>query len=1619
MGGNLDRFDTSVIRNIDEVPEENNKFEILKTHQSSFIAEELIQPKASRHRRYSSWICSCDVSITKERIKRQLNRGKTTVEEHVCYPWLRRLFFHLSNYFPNLHTSRPSRRYRPHTSMSTALNFRPANKNVSVCTYKSHTSSYKENDGKKVGKHSSIQRVNSMTKMSMSAFSSSDITNNSYENNNNNNNVSNTGFKRRPLQRQKSNGFTEFTEPEMNFKDRLTYSSSSETSNLRLRQARLTTTQTKSSVLPAQNYRLYMDCPHSNRLQGANAFLSKSSLSINETTRSNIITPIVYGYSSTKIKSHQNLQTIKDEQYMNKSSGIHLTDNMIRPINRRAHMIRSANLIYDTFDELSNDYTMNDQHKSLLSNSTRIYNDSNTHKNINHCDLPDSGLFCTLNDLPYDQEPVKKHLESWLKEAVTRTIQGKTLIRRSHMSHVSSGEAQREPPETVTPQPHSFDGPISRYRDEFTTSYGQRSMEKPFSMSLNISTESPQIKPPYITRDSIDGYSPYYYESMFEKQPEIINHNITDRTDERVNLSLSDQDKSYQRNSINPMSDVNNKNLKFIQKSSFTYDNNFTAIKTSSIDNNNQIPNDYTNHALPLIQNNDRLQITHVSRERANSFKESDKIKEEYRYRYNHSNVDNNKAVVYSTDNINNNILSYYVNATSRNTGRLSSTIKTNQRHSFSERLKLSRSPNVRSLPEKYRLTHTLSDENRNEIISATMSTTNTSQSIRRLLNFKKSPQTSIDLNNTSQHANEELYRRGSKYSNILDPSLSMDCSASHQPHHGMYGERRYSRHLKPLDAWQSRQSHSMEIVYSTPTNQYSSSSPQKRSPLSKQAAIRKLPAIYSRSLQHSTCSFPVQWGGFLSGPTLSLTSAFDSSSLTPDSLNHKQFFRSSLDSHEPVQLTAGQKQQQRQHSQNQYKHKFFISQDHAHSATESPRNLISLTETINDSRNIKSLQQSRINLSPWPYNTQLVTRKVHSSELNPNAQYQQLLPDFVRNTTVLLKVRDNLPKTHSTSSSRRGSAISNNSVFILKEMKSKLNNDMLSSYDLISNSTTNYTDNTVLHPSSVQNCKTKQLEKLIPPDLIFSPASRRASMMDDDISSVQPSMLNITSDLEEFYLNHTENNNNISVISNNPIDKHHQDITDSQNHTKKIQYNNNQSDKLMSTNLVEPNCLNSLPHQHFTLKYNRHKSADTYIPPDGLNNLQNLYFDRNNASVKPNTRYLSQTYFKPTQQSLTPPRSPLLLINNNNNSNNNNHKHEDGHLNCHYQSQIRVTCCSQIDMRSLQNGWNSMHQLVDNNYKYKMQHQINTNNSISKPSIGIYNSDYNLTNHFQEPLFLDEGHNCEDINCICKRRTSVNQTQSISDEEHTDDRSLPKSLIKSEMKNFKGKDYLFKSTRGSDTNIIDPQLLKPSLGPVIDSSDENTSDICDDDYNDDVGRIQTMNICITDTPLQSKTYHKNKKDSKAENVDSRQIKTDSHAARRKSFLANYWQQTIQQDDELSNEDIEVNINESDYEFNQTKIKSNRYESTSGLNHYRTKYHAENDSINGNDNIKDSSLLQINKSINTRSKSSESGLNYFNNPNSSNTNNAKLLNSRELPSSQQQHQDYSIKKKSRRKPKYH
>ncbi|CAH8606033.1 unnamed protein product [Heterobilharzia americana] len=243
MDNNLERSDTSEIDDIIEIPEDSNGFERLKNCQPPIISpEELIQCKPQKHRRYSTWMWKRDTAFTKERIRRQLNRSKTTVEEHVCYPWLRRLFFHLSNYFPNLHTTRSSRRYQPHppttatvgtTSASSSLAHRQSNlstkRKPNAYIYKSQTTAYAESESQKTNRTGSVRHSNPVgTQLCRNNMNSPVISYAPDDNSNGNSNM-NTRSKRRPLQRQKSKGFTELDlEPEISIRGRLTSSSSSE-----------------------------------------------------------------------------------------------------------------------------------------------------------------------------------------------------------------------------------------------------------------------------------------------------------------------------------------------------------------------------------------------------------------------------------------------------------------------------------------------------------------------------------------------------------------------------------------------------------------------------------------------------------------------------------------------------------------------------------------------------------------------------------------------------------------------------------------------------------------------------------------------------------------------------------------------------------------------------------------------------------------------------------------------------------------------------------------------------------------------------------------------------------------------------------------------------------------------------------------------------------------------------------------------------------------------------------------------------------------------------------------------------------------------------------------------
>ncbi|TPP66589.1 hypothetical protein FGIG_07904 [Fasciola gigantica] len=233
--------------------------------------------------------------------------------------------------------------------------------------------------------------------------------------------------------------------------------------------------------------------------------------------------------------------------------------------------------------------------------------------------------------------------------------------------------------------------------------------------------------------------------------------------------------------------------------------------------------------------------------------------------------------------------------------------------------------------------------------------------------------------------------------------------------------ERRYSHHLKPLDAWNSRQSHSMELVNTSHQSGRGLMCVGKQPLTSKLSLQRQVPQMYSRSMQQSTCSFPVHWCGFLSGPELSLTSPFDSASITPDSQKIRHFFEQSFDGVErDMTLTS---------------HTLDHSA-HVHSASGSPgyphvRNL-RLDRYMRGSQDGRE-QYLRSNLLCFQQTVERSRdRRVNSFELN-------LSGDRDRTTEPKRQSYLMLPNHYSSDSSRRGSALSNASIRSAREFAPRI----------------------------------------------------------------------------------------------------------------------------------------------------------------------------------------------------------------------------------------------------------------------------------------------------------------------------------------------------------------------------------------------------------------------------------------------------------------------------------------------------------------------------------------------------------------------------------------------------
>ncbi|TPP66587.1 hypothetical protein FGIG_07902 [Fasciola gigantica] len=105
---------------------------------------------------------------------------------------------------------------------------------------------------------------------------------------------------------------------------------------------------------------------------------------------------------------------------------------------------------------------------------------------------------------------------------------------------------------------------------------------------------------------------------------------------------------------------------------------------------------------------------------------------------------------------------------------------------------------------------------------------------------------------------------------------------------------------------------------------------------------------------------------------------------------------------------------------------------------------------------------------------------------------------------------------------------------------------------------------------------------------------------------------------------------------------------------------------------------------------------------------------------------------------------------------------------------------------------------------------------------------------------------------------------------------------------------YLFRSTSTGESNL-DPRILEPSLCPVLDSSEENVTDeTCDEEA---LGVSDRTSVQPRYTGRQSPMDYS---DTNLVSQRSRLPASEPHAARRRSFLARYWQQAIQRSGEDS-----------------------------------------------------------------------------------------------------------------------
>ncbi|CAL8100521.1 unnamed protein product [Calicophoron daubneyi] len=1377
--------------------------------------------------------------VSKEQIRWQLHRSKKRMEEHVCYPWLRRLFFHLSHYFPNLHGNQRSRsRYSarsgyaaPRGDRSSSLN------NEDMIRSTLRTSMFPFDESGHIG--SDVMRPTSPQLATRGGSKRGTVRRH-----------------RRPLQRQKSSGMPDFE---------YLFAQAEQISDLSV-----DTSSPMCSQRPKSGGRQELDSgarcskttPGSKRQKGQN----NPTCDICDVDNDELLDywddysiPNVNDLSQTRRSKNKSIrhnsprtQKSRHSRYLGKESKLSSLEGYRDSINEcsfeddpRAQDEDMMPVFNDYSNTSSRSIPNNQRSQRSGTGGQRNSSDKRSYiqfrrvqarRHSSTSQVESFGQFASARIPPKsgaddigqmrttepprtpvsvsanaplmeERVPMNKNFESWLEEAVniTRLKQNR---RRGNICRMSSGDTAYEFTNEVNPQlPHSFDVPVANgsfdhypmYRQPYSLNNQQFSTgAKPMFSESMRSSESPHFIVPSLTVDSNDDGLPASA-SMEQEDPSLnsaqmflnpISHGERFCAQRRYSDYPCTESRQHQSESYEPV----------------TYHANVGKQLSCSM----RFKPVHTSQSPPCAGS---LLMTPAFRERAGS--------------YQGPASRNYVAAEPNPDDISEQMQTLCLYGDQSNSCDQFDFSKQSRSFSSPRRKRLFRAVREDSDPSRRAPNDQQIVGQPRHLFYRSPPKPVPGQFRSRLLSSHKSWQES-SLSTGDQRSPP----KGTISETPMSGQLSMDSDKFNpsvflrQPNLPAYLGRRYSHHLKPLDAWTNRQSQSMEVVtigQTTPETIIGNSA--QCMPAAKPQP-RKMPVVYSRSMQQSTSSFPPQWSDFLSGPELSLTSPFNSSNVTPDSQKTKFQYD------QPFERRIFRPK--------------LSAEFHTHSASGSPGSPHMRNPML---KAFAAGNRERPRLTPphslHPCDIQN-ERKVRSFEFNVSTDRPS---DRCSNQTYLM-----LPNHFSSESSRRGSALSGASFHSAIEPPTT----HVHGPELITNI-----------PSLPLNQQTRNT-KLIPPDLTFSPASRRTSIMEDGEQIMgdmilQDLLLNSSEPPEPELLPKIEKDQTCLRIDTTKTATKQRSLeywkepktvssTLGQFYSPQRRPSREYESGLIVTpshaclhgsfqKVFDPNNGLNVPHPHSRLPYNSHSVEFTSnhgnrgisSPPhshEDLRRSRSQFASSNFSTYPPNTKQLNNS--SPNQaRSGQPLNEPGV-----GESNRSSRKHRSSD-----RRRSPVVPGERCRARSAVGAFKK-----DEWSKTK----ANKNNSRPKTA------------------------NPELTTKRVSRNLGAMSTRNKSAE-------TSKLGVPYEGENCEGRNYLFRSS-STHESTVDPKLLQPSLRPVVDSSDESVTD--EEETNtvrredDRVGRNKSAEREIMTSPSFIQT-------------PSRPL-TDHHAARRRSFLALYWQQAVE-----------------------------------------------------------------------------------------------------------------------------